>query len=62
MIWSTGLPVDGDDYDVDIIDTWEMTITPAEKVEAPVPHPTRPISFVEFGRLSARARQSGEQG
>ncbi|MBX5185615.1 MULTISPECIES: DUF5060 domain-containing protein [unclassified Rhizobium] len=53
VIWSTGLPVDGDDYDVDIIDTWEMTITPAEKVAAPVPHPTRHGSIVRGGKPDA---------
>ncbi|MBX5214021.1 DUF5060 domain-containing protein [Rhizobium sp. NLR10a] len=53
VIWSTGLPVDGDDYDVDIIDTWEMTITPAEKVAAPVPHPTRHGSVVRGGKPDA---------
>ena len=41
VIWSTGLPTDNDNYDVDIIDTWAMTVTPAKKVAAPIPHPTR---------------------
>jgi hypothetical protein len=41
VIWSTGLPTDSDRYDVDIIDTWNMTISPAKKVAAPIPHPTR---------------------
>ncbi|MGO6904613.1 DUF5605 domain-containing protein, partial [Rhizobium ruizarguesonis] len=53
VIWSTGLPVDGDDYDVDLIDTWEMTITPVEKVEAPIPHPTRHGSVVRGGKPDA---------
>jgi hypothetical protein len=26
--WSAGLPADYDRYDIDLIDTWEMTITP----------------------------------
>ncbi|MFB2564378.1 DUF5060 domain-containing protein [Rhizobium sp. IMFF44] len=53
VIWSTGLPKDGTDYDVDIIDTWEMTITPAKKVEAPVPHPTRHGAIVRGGKADA---------
>jgi hypothetical protein len=53
VIWSTGLPVDSDDYDVDLIDTWEMTITPVEKVAAPVPHPTRHGSVVRGGKPDA---------
>lgn len=40
-IWTLGLPkVDGD-YDLDLIDTWEMTVTPLDKVEAPENHPIR---------------------
>ncbi len=53
VIWSTGLPKDGTDYDVDIIDTWEMTITPAKKVEAPIPHPTRHGAVVRGGKADA---------
>ena len=41
IIWSTRLPNDDDNDDADIIDTWNMTVTPAEKVAAPNPHPTR---------------------
>ncbi len=53
VIWSTGLPKDGTDYDVDIIDTWEMTITLAKKVEAPIPHPTRHGAIVRGGKADA---------
>ena len=53
VIWSTGLPKDGTDYDVDIIDTWEMTVTPAQKVEAPIPHPTRHGAIVRGGKADA---------
>lgn len=53
VIWSTGLPKDGTGYDVDIIDTWEMTITPAKKVEAPIPHPTRHGAIVRGGKADA---------
>ena len=41
VIWTSGLPADSDNYDVDLIDTWDMTVTPAKKVAAPIPHPTR---------------------
>ncbi|UWU23698.1 DUF5060 domain-containing protein (plasmid) [Rhizobium sp. CB3060] len=53
VVWSTGLPKDGTDYYVDIIDTWEMTITPAKKVEAPIPHPTRHGAIVRGGKADA---------
>ena len=32
VIWSTGLPMDDGDYEIDIIDTWTMKITPGEKI------------------------------
>lgn len=41
VIWAPGLPLDAGDYSVDIIDTWEMTVTPAKIVDAPANHPTR---------------------
>ncbi|NTG50945.1 DUF5060 domain-containing protein [Agrobacterium rhizogenes] len=53
VIWSTGLPKDGTDYDVDIIDTWEMSITPARKVDAPIPHPTRHGAIMRGGQPDA---------
>jgi hypothetical protein len=53
VIWSTGLPTDGEDYDVDIIDSWNMTVTPAKKVAAPVPHPTRHGAIVRGGVADA---------
>ncbi|ALN75112.1 DUF5060 domain-containing protein [Aureimonas sp. AU20] len=53
IVWSTGLPTEGDDYEVDIIDTWNMTVTPARKVEAPIPHPTRHGSIVRGGKADA---------
>jgi hypothetical protein len=34
--WAVGLPMEDGDYDVDLIDTWEMTITPLEKAALPV--------------------------
>lgn len=33
--WAAGLPEDADDYDVDVIDTWDMTVAPAERVPVP---------------------------
>lgn len=53
VIWSTGLPQEDGDYDIDVIDTWEMTITPAKKVPAPVPHPTRHGSVIRGGKADA---------
>lgn len=34
--WAVGLPLEDGDYDIDLIDTWEMTITPLEKAPLPV--------------------------
>jgi len=53
IVWSSGLPLDNDNYDVDIIDTWDMTITPAKLVEAPIPHPTRHGAIVRGGKPDA---------
>lgn len=41
VIWAPGLPQEDGDYQVDIIDTWEMTITPAKIIPAPTNHPIR---------------------
>lgn len=40
-IWPYGLPRDDGPYQVDVIDTWAMTVTPAEIVPAPDNHPVR---------------------
>jgi hypothetical protein len=53
VVWSPGLPMDGSNYDVDLIDTWNMTITPAKKVEAPITHPTRHGAVVRGGKPDA---------
>jgi hypothetical protein len=53
VIWSSGFPKDSDNYEVDLIDTWNMTITPAKKVEAPIPHPTRHGAIVRGGKADA---------
>nr|WP_321455790.1 DUF5060 domain-containing protein [uncultured Cohaesibacter sp.] len=41
VIWAAGFPEDDDNYDVDLIDTWNMTISPLEKIPAPANHPIR---------------------
>jgi hypothetical protein len=35
-IWAAGLPKDEGDYEVDIIDAWEMKVTPARRIPCPV--------------------------
>lgn len=47
--WTTGLPTDGGDYHVDLIDTWAMTVTPAEQIAAYVPYPQRHGEVVRGG-------------
>jgi hypothetical protein len=34
--WAVGLPTEDGDYQIDLIDTWEMTVTPLEKKPLPV--------------------------
>ncbi|MCU0905988.1 MAG: DUF4038 domain-containing protein [Rhodobacteraceae bacterium] len=51
--WTTGLPKTDVPCDVDIIDTWAMTITPAERIPAYVPHPTRHGEVVRGGVADA---------
>ena len=41
VIWAPGLPMEPGNYQVDVIDTWNMTIEPAKIVDAPANHPTR---------------------
>lgn len=41
VIWAPGLPTEPGDYEVDVIDTWNMTVSPAKIVGAPANHPTR---------------------
>ncbi|MEQ8598347.1 MAG: DUF5605 domain-containing protein [Devosia sp.] len=40
-IWAYGRPRQPGEYDVDIIDTWAMSVTPAERIAAPEDHPVR---------------------
>jgi hypothetical protein len=51
--WTTGLPTDDGNYDVDVIDTWNMTVTPAERIAPYVPHPTRHGAIVRGGKADA---------
>ena len=39
--WASGLPLEDGNYQIDLIDTWAMTITPLEKSPPPANHPTR---------------------
>jgi hypothetical protein len=39
--WAIGLPMDDGDYEIDLIDTWEMTVTRIEKSPLPVSPPLR---------------------
>ncbi len=51
--WSSGLPTDGGEYDVDLIDTWNMTIEPAKIVEAHVVPTTRHGTLIRGGKADA---------
>ena len=51
--WTSGLPRDDGDYQVDVIDTWNMTVTPAEIIPALVPHPVRHGGVVRGGKPEA---------
>nr|WP_026785186.1 DUF5060 domain-containing protein [Pleomorphomonas koreensis] len=51
--WTTGLPTDDGRYAVDLIDTWNMTIEPAEQVPPLVQHPTRHGDAVRGGVADA---------
>ena len=35
-VWAAGLPQEGGDYEVDVIDAWEMTVTQAKRIPCPV--------------------------
>ncbi|SLN27279.1 Putative endoglucanase [Aquimixticola soesokkakensis] len=41
VIWTLGLPEEDGDYELDLIDTWEMSVTPLAKQTAPQNHPVR---------------------
>jgi hypothetical protein len=38
---------------IDVIDTWNMTVTPAERIAPYVPHPTRHGAVVRGGKPDA---------
>ncbi len=39
--WALGMPEEDGDYDIDLIDVWNMTVTPLEKAGLPRVHPQR---------------------
>ena len=51
--WTTGLPTEDGSYEVDLIDVWNMTVTPAKRIEAFVPHPQRHGSVIRGGKADA---------
>jgi hypothetical protein len=51
--WTTGLPTDDGRYEVDLIDTWAMTIAPARQIPPLVQHPTRHGKEVRGGKADA---------
>lgn len=53
IIWAKGLPLEDGDYELDLIDVWNMTIEPLQKVAAPENHPIRHGSFNQTPRPHA---------
>ena len=53
VLWAQGLPEEDGDYEIHLIDTWEMTVTPLPKVPAPENHPTRHGRIVRGTRPDA---------
>ena len=53
VVWSLGLPQEEGDWEVDVIDTWNMTVTPAKRVPAPVPVETRHGNMTRGGKADA---------
>jgi hypothetical protein len=51
--WTTGLPTDDGRYEVDLIDTWAMTVEPARQIPPLVQHPTRHGTEVRGGQADA---------
>lgn len=39
--WAVGLPMEDGEYEIDVIDVWNMTITPIEKAALPMTHVAR---------------------
>lgn len=51
--WTSGLPKEDGDYALDLIDTWNMTIQPAQRIPAHIPHPTRHGGVTRGGKADA---------
>lgn len=51
--WTSGLPTDDGRHAVDIIDTWNMTVSPARQIEALIPHPQRHGAVIRGGKPDA---------
>ena len=51
--WTTGLPAEDGAYEIDLIDTWNMTVTPANRIAAHIPHPQRHGNIVRGGKAEA---------
>lgn len=51
--WTTGLPAEDGNYEIDLIDTWNMTVAPAKRITAHIPHPQRHGNIVRGGKAEA---------
>ncbi len=51
--WTTGLPTEDGAFEIDLIDTWNMTVTPAKRITAHIPHPQRHGNIVRGGKAEA---------
>ena len=51
--WTSGFPKDNGDYEVSIIDTWEMTIKPAKIIPPVIMQPIKLAGFVRGGKPDA---------
>jgi hypothetical protein len=51
--WAQGLPEEDGDYELHLIDTWEMTIAPLARAPAPRNHPTRHGAVIQGTRADA---------
>ncbi len=51
--WTTGLPKDDRAYEVDLIDTWNMTITRIDQSAPHIPHTTRHGGIIRGGKPDA---------
>jgi hypothetical protein len=51
--WTTGLPLDEGRCEIDLIDTWNMAVTPLKPVPPVIPHPTRHGAIVRGGKPDA---------